>query len=356
MEAERVKLWNLLLLTSTFLSFTLHAIVTFWSASMTQKNTWKQEGQQPYSVMYRNITLEKYLLHTKQTVGVSSDFKQKGWKCCIDPEIVNPIPEHPAAELVQARDYRCERKSNFSLFYEETEHDPPIILNASKWKNRSILFAGGSTSRQMLEQLRWEMPQLINTTTIHHDMAARFLFLHRERSCCWWNGSMTLDMRYLSPGIEKALDSGYQFIILNVGTWWSSNSIGSVIDENAMMWHVDGRHWRILNSTNHTQLPDVSFDTMMRNGLVKMLKRKKPNTTIVWRSETFTDCPPGSGERKGIEHVLKELHIPILNISEATCAYVALDIDDSRIRKYPHLCFPSVALRHWLQMFQNQFL
>lgn len=355
MEAERMKLCNpVLLVTIIILSTTLHAI---WSVCITQNTTQSNQGQQPYSVVSKNITFGEYLSNPKQTKEVSSDFKQKGWKCCINPDIVNPITEHPAAELIQDIDYRCERKSNFSLFYdEETERDRhPMILNTSKWMNRTILFAGGSTSRQMLEQLRWEMPQLINATTIHHDMDARFLFLHRERFCCWFNGSMTIDMRYLSPGIEKALDSGYQFIILNVGTWWSSNSIGSIIDENAMMWQVDGHRWHILNSTNHTPLPDISYETMMKNVLVKMIKRKKPNTTIVWRSETFTTCPPGSGPRKGIEHILKELQIPILNISEATCEYAALGIDDSRT-KHPHLCFPSVALRYWLQKFQNQFL
>ena len=81
-----------------------------------------------------------------------------------------------------------------------------------------------------------------------------------------------------------------------------------------------------------------------------MLAKAAPGTTIVWRSETFTQCPPGTGTRSGIATVLNELRIPTINITKKTCEYVSLFPDQ---RLGPHLCFPSVALRYWLQELQQ---
>jgi hypothetical protein len=94
---------------------------------------------------------------------------------------------------------------------------------------------------------------------------------------------------------------------------------------------------------------------MMKRALEMIIQKNKNNIQLVWRSETKTSCPVGTNFRSSVDPVLRELNIPVLNISEATCQYASLDIDDSK-KQGPHLCYPSVALRYWLQLFQHQFL
>jgi len=304
------------------------------------------------------------------------DDKMMSWKCCVPTYAANPtITNTSVASAAAVRiAYSCEKRpSNFSWYYGYSEP-----LNVSKWMPTKIYFAGGSTTRQMREQLQWEMAPVKMPLKIGYDSrdSDRFLFLHHQKGSAGYVGRWILDMRALSPSLVAALDADYHFIILNVGTWWPSNSIGKVIDSEGITWPLLGMkqkqgwvnltgndiEWQInKNQISQDQAgagkipPDVSFSNMMRRALLMIMKRKKPGTTIVWRSETKTDCPVGSNYRATISSVLKELDIHTLNISESTCQYAALDIDDSNLLG-PHLCFPSVALRYWLQEFQRYFL
>jgi hypothetical protein len=91
---------------------------------------------------------------------------------------------------------------------------------------------------------------------------------------------------------------------------------------------------------------------------------KHPTTQLVWRSESKSDFPSPDNQHCSVQPsfrsltigpVLERLNIPVLNISEATCQCNLQQLDGSR-KIGPHLCFPSPVLRHWLQVFQEQFL
>jgi len=173
--------------------------------------------------------------------------------------------------------------------------------------------------------------------------------------------SHILDLRKLHPYLVSNMTAGPDFVIFNVGTWWSSKAIGHVIDEHGKMWSIDAKsendEWYIVNKTSTTDPgPNVNFRKLMRKAIEMMLKIKHPRTTLVWRSEGTTDCPPGGSYRSAVARALHNTEIPILNISEATCNYLEARHNIDKELKGPHLCFPSVALRHWLIEFQEQFL
>ncbi|KAL7538259.1 hypothetical protein ACHAXR_010670 [Thalassiosira sp. AJA248-18] len=285
--------------------------------------------------------------------------RAKEWKCCVSPKSANPaMPQIDAFVKNGNHMYPCpKRPSNFSWYF----GSPGEAFDAKKWAPIQIYFAGGSTTRQMKDQLEWEMPT-VKKPGHHH--STRFLFRHNETvGRKKFDTHMVLDMRSLEPELERALVQGnYDFIIVNEGIWWHTNSVGRVIDTNGVTWAVDTggwgiRDWRIINKTayNGDTPPEVTFSSMMRRALTMMMNLKRPNTTIVWRSESVSDCPVGKKTRITVVPVLKEMGVPVLNISQATCKYAELDMDDSK-QIYPHLCFPSVALRHWLQEFQRHFL
>ena len=91
----------------------------------------------------------------------------------------------------------------------------------------------------------------------------------------------------------------------------------------------------------------------MEKAFTLMLAHASKGTRVVWRSESFSQCTPGAGERGEVQAVLKKLRVPILNITQKTCSYVQ---EFPKEKLGPHLCFPSVALRYWLQAFQEKYL
>lgn len=295
-------------------------------------------------------------LHLVVGTSTSSEIVEKGpigeWKCCLNPQEVNPLDRHPDVAEVQLKPYQCpDHPSNFSWYYSTKTHK---ALDPSKWTNRTIYFVGGSTTRQMYEQLNREMPHL----KYNEFSFDRFLFSYTEKKCCMYQGHHKVDISRLAPNLHEALRKKYDYIIINIATWWSSNSVGHLIDEKGQYWLVNtsnDEEWRILNKTTNTDPPDVSFAALMDRLFRMVLEIKSPKTTLVWRSESFTDCPVGSSFRGSISPVLRAFNVPVLNISEATCQYGELGIDNS-LKMKPHLCFPSVALRHWLLEFQDQFL
>jgi len=301
--------------------------------------------------------------------------KNSDWKCCKVPQHAAVHPSTEETVALQGTEYTCnDRPSNFEWYHADNLPE----LNATKWKPRKIFFAGASTVRQMKEQLEWEIPsaepQMYDEGDLQYQ-TDHFIFRQEHEYRNLFHGLVTLDLRQLSPGLEAAMKIDYDFIILNVGIWWELYSVGNIIELDGKKWKIQKtlyEEWRVQNFTNglvpdvsfssrrvqsvtNGLVPDVSFAALMKRGLTMILSKKHPKTQIVWRSESKPGCPTGGHFRYSIEPVLKELHIPVLDISEATCQYNDLKLDDS-MRQGVHFCFPSVLYRYWLQRFQHDFL
>jgi len=280
----------------------------------------------------------------------------KQWNCCVDENDINNHTHGDAKKVQDSRHiYACpSNASNFSYFY----GDEPLRFDALKWAGQNISIFGGSTSRQFHEQLLWELPGVANTKFDYQ----QFLFKQGDDTT-FYKYVVELDLRSLASIVESLQTDN--FVIVNVGSWWDSKTIGSVIDENSIRWQVQGGpgEWKILNNSlavnnkkNGFSPPDVTFSKLMERCVRLMLESASSEVVIVWRSETHTDCPSGKSFRSSVSfsNMLKHYDIPILNISEASCLYKNNRIDDTYIMG-PHVCFPSVSLRHWLLTFQNSF-
>lgn len=307
--------------------------------------------------------------HMKEATATTSE-----WRCCINATSVNPL-KHPSAYGVEDPDhhYVCPNNpSNLSYYYYDGSRPGDIkpVFELDKWKNRTVAIFGGSVSRQMQEQCKWEFSNAADC--IYGD--AYFLFRRTlvggGTIKARYAGRDILDLRTLHPKLEKTLTSpsksrGDVFVILNVASWFDAHSIGKVIDENGTVWDINSqkkKNWVLITntvSTNNTTPSWLRFENLMERVLKMTLKAVERaalprQTKIIWRSESRTDCNPiGGSFRAPVRETLQKLHISILNISEATCKYVNQELDDFGP---PHLCFPSVVLRHWLMQFQEQFL
>jgi hypothetical protein len=147
--------------------------------------------------------------------------------------------------------------------------------------------------------------------------------------------------------------------------------VGTVIDEQGLRWSISGfssrmskwtkgQEWEIDNVTipllgssqTAPSPPNVTFAAYIERVVKMMLRLQSPNTVLVYRSESHTDCNPvGSSYRGTGTEVLTKYNIPVLNISRAACL-----LDKAQRQQGVHVCFPSVGLRHWLLQFQRQFL
>ena len=325
------------------------------------------------------------------------------WKCCKNYTSINENVVRFDSKKVQTNRYTCPKNpGNFSFYYgdnddtrDNSDEHMHIVpgLKPNLWMNKSFFFVGGSTTRQMLEQFQWEFEHQVTPSSIDsegYDAQSRFVFkLNQGKSgCCKYDASHGLDLRQLNPTLENYLSirepKPIDFVIINVGTWWDSNTVGTVIDENGIKWKVDTTYdWKVIglkktssnsvgNTTSNnnssslsstgdgfslqTQHTKVDFASLMERAFKMMNKIKSPQTRLIWRTETKTDCPIGTGYRTpAIIPVLDDTGVGILNISEATCKYASQNLDDSATLG-PHLCFPSPVLRYWLQMFQKEFL
>jgi len=287
----------------------------------------------------------------------------------------------------QLKDYSrlCGEPSNFSLCWtnkgfcttEERE------LNASKWRNISIAFVGGSVSRQAHEQLLLELPDVVDTSPDLYRSEARkasgaifksaassayvgghFLFEFANNDPNFDSGiaeiRQPLNISQLSPRLRQVLPH-FDYVIVNVATWWTTGTVGSVVDVDSEVIEVDGGiyrdeegphfgEWQILNESLRGRA--VDYATLMERGLHLISARLKKGAVLVWRSEALTDCSARSF-RQSVVPVLRRMNIPVLNISEATCDYLQVQPTQT---DGTHLCFPSVALRNWLKMFETQFI
>ncbi len=239
----------------------------------------------------------------------------------------------------------------------------------------------------MHEQLLFELPEVADSSPEHYQSVARksappsqpnesntavagyvgghFIFKFRNDDPDFTSGlhdiRQPLDISQLSPALTSALPNS-DFVIVNVATWWTTRTVGSIIDIDGQEFAVDGgvqeeedgshRHgeFRALDGSFHDR--HIDFATLMERGLHLMLAHMKKGAVLVWRSESLTDCN-GLSFRQSIVPVLHRMRIPILNISEATCEYIKVQHNQT---DGIHLCFPSVALRHWLKLFETQFL
>jgi len=286
---------------------------------------------------------------------------EPGWKCCTNSYTVNNNPTHLKATMAQEENhnYMCpENPSNFSYYFSKESLISQRFI-WSKW-NTKISLVGGSTTRQMYEQYLWEKPQKARTNVHYAGSSTNFLFEWEQvGGCCNYNRTHILNTLRLAPDLILHLKSAPNFLIFNVGSWWSSKAIGTVIDEQNTTWSIHGtppnQEW-ISDNNSTTNSPDLSFANLMERAIIMMKEKKNRKTTLIWRSETHTDCPVGSSYRSSVVPVLQKHDISILNISQATCNYLALRNNYDRSHTGPHLCFPSVALRYWLLEFQHQFL
>jgi len=290
------------------------------------------------NVHWENVTTTKSKIQSTPMIeqskkgGILTDSAGavKQWKCCVDPLRINPLV-HPNATDVQDKkhNYGCPKNpSNFSFSWPAMRE----TLIPRRWKNKTIGFVGGSTTRQMFEQLMWEMPGTTEATKTFEP----FLFKQDDngKGCCTYNRTHDIDLRVLAPAVVNALRSS-DYVIVNVGTWWSSTTVGFVTDENGLRWEVDGgrkqvKQWHILDANisainakilnppaplgNATSQkvkvptpPSVLFDHLMERALTMMQQVASPHTTIVWRSETHTDCPPGGTFRASLAPIAEAL-------------------------------------------------
>lgn len=173
-------------------------------------------------------------------------------------------------------------------------------------------------------------------------------------------GRQPLDISQLNPRLRTVLPHS-DFVIVNVATRWTTNTVGSVIDVDSAVIEVDGGAYEDEEGTHHGEFRilnysfssrAVDFATLVERGLHLIFARLKKGAVLVWRSEPLTDCDAQSF-RQSIVPVLHRMNVPILNITEATCEYTKVQHNQT---DGIHLCFQSVALRHTLKSFENQFL
>jgi hypothetical protein len=210
--------------------------------------------------------------------------------------VANPIHTLPInASGIEHKEYKClADPSNFSWFYSSaTTIMPQVEQNSSlahvHWKNKTFHFVGGSRTRQMYEQLLWEMPMIEEAATFSFD---QFLF-HFEQGCWKFNRSHGLDLGMLAQNLRNGLKAKVHYVIFNVATWWKSHSIGYAIDKNGVRWEVDGiDEWHVVNESSISSDPRYFLEPpvvmLMEKTIRMMLAEESPNTKLVWRSEGWT--------------------------------------------------------------------
>jgi hypothetical protein len=240
---------------------------------------------------------------------------------------------------------------------------PAIIANYTldkqKWGKASYTFVGGSTTRQMYEQLLWEMPEMKSNKHSQY-CGARYMFKNAfvGNGGFPFNWSHMIDLRQVAWCLKEALTKWQvrtNYVIFNIGVWWIGPMVGTVIDEQGLHWSIadgptwkDQKHeWKIGNVTTPLlgskqtapSPPNVTFAGYIERVVKMMLRLKSANTVLVYRSEAHTDCDPvGSSYCGRVTQVLTKFNIPVLNISRAACLL------DKAQHVGVHLCFPSVGI------------
>eukprot|EP00529_Nitzschia_sp_RCC80_P030854 CAMPEP_0113466626 /NCGR_PEP_ID=MMETSP0014_2-20120614/14374_1 /TAXON_ID=2857 /ORGANISM="Nitzschia sp." /LENGTH=290 /DNA_ID=CAMNT_0000358865 /DNA_START=340 /DNA_END=1209 /DNA_ORIENTATION=- /assembly_acc=CAM_ASM_000159 len=237
--------------------------------------------------------------HTKILQGTEGK-----WTCCVDPLSVNPSPNSDS--LIGRRDYWCnENPANLSWYWQGDANTKSFMtkLQPSLWENKTFHFVGGSTTRQMLDQAHYELPYLFSKGVFSYNYDNRFLFklIGGGTGCCRYDASHTLDLGTLSPDITQALNEKVDFVIVNVGTWWPSRTVGTVIDTHGIAWTIATHEpeWSIgerkitdekmvekaVPLQNHTVTfsePNVTFAFAMEQAIKMMNGMKDPRTKIIW--------------------------------------------------------------------------
>jgi hypothetical protein len=244
-------------LVGTIISLTLVALVVVFAI-----------GLQAHEVTVLDVEEKVKVADEIQVNSPVAPSSTAGWKCCVNPYDVNEIRIHPNVKETQdgRHDYSCpENPSNLSWYYAEagSSHATTRSLQQSKWQNKTFLFVGGSTIRQMHEQFRWEMPLAAKNSKF---CFAQFFF-ERIKIGDTYKQAHIIDLRILAKDLVKLIKAGPDFVILYVGTWWASRTIGIVIDEKGQYWSIVGspsnQEWQIANTTEKHK-PDFSFATLMK--------------------------------------------------------------------------------------------
>jgi hypothetical protein len=74
----------------------------------------------------------------------------------------------------QLKDYTRSQPSDFEMCYTNKGFcdSSEQLLNYAKWRNLSLSFVGGSVTRQMHEQLLWELPEIVNRSPMVYQSPA----------------------------------------------------------------------------------------------------------------------------------------------------------------------------------------
>jgi hypothetical protein len=184
-------------------------------------------------------------------------------------------------------------------------------------------------------------------------------------------------LRKLDPVLVELLNANPppDYVVISVGWWWESNHVGYIIDDKGKRWQLKGKYlnaplivdkeWSVkqpnitgTTTTADAARPNVAFAHLMER-VVRMIQQvASPRTKIVWRTDNHNNCPVWKKYRSSFAPVLQEMNVSVLNISQASCDYVTkrrTEIDPNAEPHHSHLCAPSVAMRHWLLQFQEQF-
>jgi hypothetical protein len=368
----------------------INPIATHPDSTKLQRNESRSESMKDNNTIPNEVSLPVGVAIRSETAQLDNrPAQQLTWQCCVDPLSINPIATHPDPAKLQSIDYACPKTpSNFSWYFgppptdKNTSVAPASIANYAldkrKWGKASFTLVGGSTTRQMYEQLLWEMPEMESNNYSRY-CENRYMFKHiAPIGGSPVNRIHTIDLRRPAYCLKQALTKREQartnYVIFNIGPWWFLPTVGTVIDEQGLHWSITNitggpnhsryQEWEIDNvatpllsgsGTKHQTSPsppNVTFAGYIEQVVKVMLRLKSPNTVLVYRSESHTDCDPvGSSYRGRVTEVLTKYNIPVLNISRAACL-----LDKAQPQRWVHSCFPSVGLRHWLLQFQRQFL
>jgi len=165
---------------------------------------------------------------------VTIEADQPNWRCCLDSTLNTSF----GYEL-QQKSYQCpEHPSNASYYFKKRGTSSFHELEVDKWRDKRVSFVGGSVTRHMHEQLLFEGVPVSWSKYV----GGHFLFKRNNTNgaCCKYDASHELDLRELDPSVQAALKSS-DILVVNVASWWSSNTIGYVTDVTGQRLRVSTR-------------------------------------------------------------------------------------------------------------------
>lgn len=320
-----------------------------------------------------STTLTPSNAHSRVTNGKRSSDDAYSWRCCAgeSPTVNVKVLNRSFFGRSSLKFYCPDKVGNLSYYYAR-EDDDNVVLDASRWQGHKILIIGGSTSRQMVEQLIWELG-----VEPLYTYNSRFFFnlLTRKIPCCTHTFAHEIDLCELDTDIMEVFRKSNNSemepltdIVMNLATWYNGAAVGYVRDcrgtrwkltnERLDNWEIEGfiaSNGTVIKPSSEMLVPKLDFSSFVEQAM-QLMERHKPKTAkVVWRSESKSDCPPGRSHRSIVKPMLERNNISILNISQLTCSYASVNFEEFKLHGV-HMNFPSPVLRQWLVMYQRQYL